>query len=110
MFGAFSTITVCGLLYIHAHRFITITRVYYSRIRYNILIFTVGDTQRSHSFEFQLRQTATKFSFDKINNKKYVPSSVKENHEKRPQNLIVRADPGSDLANYPFRIMMRIHS
>ena len=41
MFGTFSTITVRGLLYIHAHRFITITCVYYSRIRYKHILLTV---------------------------------------------------------------------
>ena len=39
MFGAFSAITVRGLPYIQARRFITITRVYYSRIRYSFNIF-----------------------------------------------------------------------
>ena len=34
MFGAISTITVRGLLYKQARRFITITLVYFSRIRY----------------------------------------------------------------------------
>ena len=42
MFGAFSTITVRGLLYIHARRFITITRVYYSRIRYTTYVLLLS--------------------------------------------------------------------